>query len=227
LIAPRLGPLIEGVPRRRVENVWFGGCEPGGRECAFAREQLGGSIVVHEIGCASQHGELDLRAALAAEHRDAIFTWPPHLDPCRRRIDAIANLPARPDDVQAGAALEQPDDFVRLEIDDRVGVHVEGAAVRIEDFHATRARAQAIAGEQRHGGRGTVGLAVALEDGGALDERHVCGSLPRGVLCERGCAGQQQHRHEPEGARKCHDGAQAGHRNLRERRSRLSRRFRR
>jgi hypothetical protein len=217
LIPPRLGPLIEPIPRGRIEDIGDRRRQPRLCERAFAREQIGRSVFVDEIRRAAEDGELDLGAAFAGNQRHAVFTRLANLDPGGGRVDPECDLPARAGDVQSYTPLEEPDHLVGLEVDNRVVIHVERAALGVEDFDATGARAKAIAGEQRHRAGRVVRDAIALEDGGAFDERNVGGRLPGGVLRVRRRARQKQGPQEPHDSRKRHDGGQAGHRNLRER----------
>jgi hypothetical protein len=150
LIASGLRPLIERVPCGGVEHVGRGGPRAGARKCPFSRADQGPSVFVHEFGCASQHRELHLRLAFTAQHGDAILAGFRHLDPRRRRVDAVGQSAALAGKAQTHAPFEQPHDFVRLEINHRVTVDVQRAAVSEQDLDAAALRPDSITGEKRH-----------------------------------------------------------------------------
>jgi hypothetical protein len=121
------------------------------------------------------------------------------LHPRRRRIDAIADAAPLPGDVQPQAPFEQPEHFVGLEIDDRVIVHVERAAVSEQDFDAAALRSNPVTGEERHRRRRGVALAVALEHGGTIDIRDVRRRCLSRILRESlgSCQAHGCHANEP------------------------------
>jgi hypothetical protein len=146
------------------------------------------------------------------ENRDSIGPGANNLYPGRRRIDAVIDISRAGGsclgNVQAHAAFQQPNHFVRLKVDPCIRVEVQRAAIGEEDLDASVLRADPVAGEQGHrGGRG-FRTSVALENRGTVDDGDMSRSVGRNILGSgwRGCRDvpQQEGSHE----------SQAGHRNL-------------
>jgi hypothetical protein len=167
-----LGPLVERVPCRRVEHIRVGRGRARIRIRALAGAQRGGAVLVDELREASEHRQFHFAAARGGNSY-AVLAGLSDLDPGRWGVDAVRDLSLGAGDIQPDAPLEQPDDLVGLEIDERVRVEMERTAVREQDLHAAGLRAQTIAGEQRHGGWRGLRAAVALEDSRPFDQRDV------------------------------------------------------
>ncbi len=186
LVPTRLGPAIERVPGRRVEDVGRRRRFVGPGERPLTRAQLRAPALVHQVRRAAKHRELHVRLAAGAKDRDAVLAGLRDLHPRRRRIDPIVHVTRLRRDRHAHAPVEQTDHVVGLEIDNRARVEMKGAAVGEEHFRASVLRAESIAGEQRHRRRSGLGPPVAFEHDRAVDDGDVSGGIVGHVLGARG-----------------------------------------
>jgi hypothetical protein len=170
LIAPRLRPAIEVVPRRGIEHVRRGRPRAGARKCALARPHERSAVLVDQFGAATKHRELDLPLPLAADNGNPVLAGFRDLHPPAGRVDAIGHVTSPARDSQPQPALDQPQHFVGLKVDDGVVIDVECAAVGEQRFGPAALRTDSIAREQRHRAGRLVAATVPFESHGPLDE---------------------------------------------------------
>ena len=120
------------------------------RKCTLAGTNKGPPVFVDEFSGAAQYRQLDLRFALAAQHRDSVLAGFHDLHPGRGTVHPVIEIASLPGDAQSHPAFEQANDFVRLKIDDGVVVGVERTPVGKEDLDSSGLRSHAVASEERH-----------------------------------------------------------------------------
>ena len=177
LAAASLGPAIEGVPRCRIEDVGVRRGGIGGGERSLPGAQRGAAVIVHKLGAATEHGEFEL---LLVE-RGAVLSGFRDLGPAAAGIDAIGDLARRPGNRQPKPAADEPHEFIGLQIEGRVLIEVQRAAVAEQDLDSPRSRPQSIAGKERHVRRRIIDTSFALQRDRSLHVRDVRGCAPLGL----------------------------------------------
>jgi hypothetical protein len=141
---------------------------------------------------AANDGELQLAALRSVQQRQTILSRFGNVRPPVRTVDPIGDGSRRPWNREADTPFEEAHELVGLQIDRRVVIEVERAAVGKQDFDAPPASADPVSRQQRHAAGGVVSPPVAFEDGDAVDEGDVRGGLGvrrRHILrLRRGCA---------------------------------------
>jgi hypothetical protein len=112
LIATRFRPLIERIPTGRVVDVCVRRRGAGAGKCPLPGAEARPAILVHELGGAAQHRELDLPIRGASVESDTIFPGLMDLDPCCWCVHTIGDGSVGACDVQAHATSDQPNHFV-------------------------------------------------------------------------------------------------------------------
>jgi hypothetical protein len=191
LVAPHLGPSVEGIEGRRIRDVGIGRSRPGAGERALAGTEWCLPTLVGELGAAANDGQLQLAALRAVQQRKPVLSGFSNMRPAVRAVDAIGDGSRRTWNRQPNTSFEKAHELVGLQIDRGVVIEVQRAAVGKEDLDASPAGADAVPRQQRHAAGGVVTAAVALEEGDAVDESDVRGGLgvrPRHILrLRRGC----------------------------------------
>jgi hypothetical protein len=130
---------------------------------------------------------------VAPQQGEAVLARLGDLRPCAGAVEPIGDVALPPGNREPHAAVEDADQFVRLKINRREVIEVERAAVRKQDFDTACFRSHAVPSEKRHVRRGVIDFAVALDDGGAIHERHVRRwiGVDDGFLCADSARRQQ------------------------------------